>query len=165
MKTITRISLAVLLLLALGLAACGGSSTAAKPRTGTTTRATTRTTRPAPVDFRVQYLALSAPVNVAIDKLNQADPKKDVPAAVLSAVTRVISTFDAAVLRVHWSGSSTPGDVRALVRAASAFVAELQLNSRTAVTALALRSRLTPSVKALSAAANVVRADLHLPRV
>jgi hypothetical protein len=155
MKITTRVSLAVLL--ALGFAACGGSSRAAKPTTG----ATTSTTRPAPVKFAANYLALIGPVNTAIDELNAADPKKAEPAAVVTSVTRAIATFDAAVLRVHWSGSSTPRDVRALVRAASAFVA--RLNTGQHVNASVLRTQLASSVKALSAAANIVRADLHLP--
>lgn len=159
--------------LAIGLlvcAACGSSShptsapvTTTVPVAITTTVTKVTTTTVKPTDYKGQYLALAAPVNAAIDKVNKADPTKDVPDDVLQGALTSMASFDSAVLRVRWP-ANTVADVKAMVRADGAFMADLaQANNQTTASVDAYRSQFARDAQAEGSAANIVRADLGLP--
>lgn len=116
------------------------------------------------VDYGAKYLALVAPLNSTTAALDRADTGKGVPAGVLLAVVRATSTFDSAMLAVQWPGPSAMSDVRALTNAEVTLSDDLSvINAQNALTVKAYRARLEHDRQAAGAAANRVRADLHLP--
>jgi len=110
---------------------------------------------------------MGAPVNAAFANFQSAirnrGTNNDVPAGVVSGLIQAISTFDRAALNVQWPGASTQADVKDLVRAHAALIADLeQTNNPTVVNTPTYANQLTKDLQALSKASNTVRSDLGL---
>lgn len=157
-----------LVLLVLVMASCSSSAhptTTATSEASTTTVTTTTAAPVRTVDYKARYLALIAPVNSALAALTKAsDASGNVPASAVTKAVTALQTFDSAVLRVEWPGTSTNADVRELVRSTSGLIADIeQVNDQTAATQATFTAQFSRDVAATSAAVNIVRSDLGLP--
>lgn len=171
---VTKPAVSVALALVLGGSGCGGSTnkTAApaspKPPASTSASASASPSaiKPSPpaINYGAQYLRLVAPYNAANDRYGRALKaagclhsclRQTIDRAIAtSGIVKANQAFDNSILRAQWPASVVP-DIQALVRTDAAWITGLQTNPfDPANDALASAS---------TTAANIVRADLHLP--
>jgi hypothetical protein len=118
------------------------------------------------VDYPAKYLASAAPVNDAMDQLEQGTSGSALPFNLVNAVIQTTEDFDTTIRLVHWPKASTAAHVHSLVNADAAVDADLPLaNAQNGFMIAAFRKRLAREEQAAGAAANAVRAGLGLPKV
>lgn len=172
-------ALCVVAVATLALTACGGGSGSSGATATTTTQTESSATVPTPdapstatktpktIDYQAQYLYLVGPVNTALDKLKayaSANPNADkVPDSLVTATRGAFTTFENAVLRVPWPTATVP-DIHALVTAAETVSANLgEFNNQDTSSIVAFNNQSVKDDATLSAAINIVRADVGLP--
>jgi hypothetical protein len=118
------------------------------------------------VDYPARYLALVAPVNAAMDQLEQGASAGSLPFGLVNGVLQATENFDTSIRLVHWPKPSTVAHVHALVAADAQVDADLPLaNAQNGFMIAAFRKRVAHEQQVAGAAANAVRADLGLPKV
>jgi len=145
------------------LAACSGSSQTTAASTVSPSAVSSTTTRH--VDYRATYVALAAPMDVAIAKFDHVVLARSRSISVVLGLIRATSNFESAVLRVQWPGRATESDIRTLTNADTQLSADLtaQPPVQNASVAAAYLKRVAHDERASNAAAKAVRADLGLP--